>query len=313
VRNMIALTLAVLTAGGSVTACTSFKGQPEPVISTSGILDVADLYALPGAYTAYQSKNSSDRAIYRNEYIFVQMAAIDAQYDGFRSQLRVERKSLDLGFDALLLILSGAGSLAPKAASDLAVVSSGTVGFRGAVNRDVFFDRTLAAVLASMDAERFRIASAMSAKMDRADSEYPLAAAIGDLRAYQLAGTLDSAIARLERSASADADNAKKDFDRDIRYACSAKQEVVDAVAPLGALNWKIMRAAIDAEGSPTASATRLELQKLGALYGVSTEGSNEELGVGIAAALGSGFCTVDDVEAFKVRVRAALPAAKLQ
>ncbi|MGQ2930146.1 MAG: hypothetical protein ACT6Q3_06705, partial [Sphingopyxis sp.] len=65
--------------------------------------------------------------------------------------------------------------------------------------------------------------------------------------------------------------------------------------------------------GSPTAPATRLELQKLAALYGVPTEGSNQELSVGIAAALGSGFCTVDDVNAFKVRVRAALPGANLQ
>jgi hypothetical protein len=294
-----------------LSGCASFRSEPPQYFTPEQISQTAAFYALPQAYVDYQALDAERRKNYRNQFIWAHMGALDDRYYDFRGDLRTERKGVDLGFDAILLILAGAGSLAASAASELAVVTTGVVGLRGAVNRDVFYDRALAIVISSMDGERFRLATAMSEKMERDDASYPLVAAIMDLRAYEAAGTVDNAILRIERETAADTAAAEEAFAREVRYACTASAELIDATASLGQLNRKLMRAAAG-QADNAATPERLALQQLAALYGVPTEVPNEEMSVGIVSAFNAGFCTVDQVESFKRRVRAAFPGETL-
>jgi hypothetical protein len=295
---------AALLAGAALLlgSCAGLEGRPEPLVTTSELVAIARDYALPGAWKTYTGMDSPlARKLYRDELIIAHLAAADARYRDFRRDIGFEMRSSGLTFDAILLGLSGAGSLSKKAADEIAVVTTGFVGLHGAIDRNVYFDKTLPALISAMDGERFRIATAIHRKMVRDDQAYPLVAALADIAEYEDAGRLDQAVVAIGQSAAVERKAAKDEYDQAVRYACTPSAELTKATRSLGDFNRKLFLAAIkELDAGKGAVADLGKLKLLASHYGVPTTGSIEEIAVGIVGAFNRGFCTVDQVTGFK-------------
>ena len=293
-------------AAVSVTGCASFEAQPRPVISVSMTEQVLAEYQVPGILTKYGKLSGRAQRAYRDEVIAVYTQAINARYDEFLGNLSAENKGTNLGFDTLLIGLVGAAALSPTDASDIAALTSGVMGLRGSVDQNLYYERTLPALIAAMDAERYRVLASIEGHKAQDTSDYPLAAALVELQEYQQAGSLIRAISSLTRTAAADADDAKQDLQRMTRFTCSSEDAVNVAVNPIGDFTSALY---MEAEAEPDGRTTSLnKLRRTADAFGISGAGTMTvpQLEDAIDNALLGGFCTIDEINALKARLRTA-------
>ncbi|HYI48516.1 MAG TPA: hypothetical protein VEX35_08635 [Allosphingosinicella sp.] len=192
---------------GALGACASFQAHPEPVLSTVAVVNSAnfDVRAALMAFeaTSDEARGQLDRKGYRNMVIGTYMMAADMRYMQFRRRLAAESRGSSLLLDIGILGLSGGASLATEAtANALAAGAAGLTGTRAAVSRDVYFDRTVPAMIGVMDAERTRIRTLIMVNLRKPAEDYPLAIAMSDVASYEAAASLDGAIEVLTRDAS---------------------------------------------------------------------------------------------------------------
>jgi len=127
---------------------------------------------------------------------------IDGQYSAFVKQLHVQDVSTTLAFDLVALGLTNGASLASKStANALSAGASGVTGASLAFNKDVFYQKTLPAIVAQMDANRAVVYKNLRLSEQSDETVYTLADAQHDLRAYQAAGTIDEAISAISAQA----------------------------------------------------------------------------------------------------------------
>jgi hypothetical protein len=160
------------------------------------------------------------RRAYRDYLISSYSAAVESNYRRFIDQLQSSDRGSALGLDLLVLGLTGATALVGAAdVDDLATLSALATGARGTVDKNLFFDRTLPAIIAAMDADRATIRADMARKRVLPIEQYSLDEAIDDLHRLQQAGRLDRAVARITRIAEADREVQQARLDR-ITAAC---------------------------------------------------------------------------------------------
>jgi hypothetical protein len=201
-----------------LSACASFDARPQPAISEKPVLKQARDYdylkaqgdvsaairsGIPTATQLAQAK------LARDKFIGLQIQAIDYRYQQFLRHLSRQFRGSGLALDILGFGLSGAASVAGAgAARGLAASATAVTGSRAAISRDVFYERTLSALIDEMNAARDQAKVALLTGMKQPISEYPLEIALIDLRAYEGAPSLDTALQKLSRSASDDARQA---------------------------------------------------------------------------------------------------------
>ncbi|WPL55632.1 hypothetical protein SD421_09070 [Qipengyuania sp. HL-TH1] len=151
------------------------------------------------------ARGGMTRFAYRNYVVASYTSAIDKRYRTFTDQLRSGGRGSALGFGLLQLGLTGATALAKEAdVSELATITAIATGAGAVVDENVFFDRTMPAIIAAMDAERAGIKTDIARKKALSADRYSLDEAIDDLDRLQRAGRLDRALARITRAAEAD-------------------------------------------------------------------------------------------------------------
>ena len=306
-KTGVRVSFAFFLCGATLSGCATFNGQPEPVVSTATSEAVLKNYPIETVWSEYSKKDGELRRAYRNEVIYAYMQGIDARYYDFRGALGRQRKGGDLAFDGLLLGLGAAGSLWTKAADEILAGTTALVGGRGAIDRNLYFEKTLPALLATMDAERFRIATALQDKLASDTSEYPLGAALLDLQAYQLAGTLDNAASQINDAAASDRKDAKRDFDRSVRYACDPSVELISTTRKIRNAVAPIARAARAERDAGVETARQDALRQIAPFFGAS--GSVEDIMGGITLALNQDFCSVEKLKNLGAKLKQALPA----
>lgn len=162
------------------------------------------------ALLSYYKKSDNDRLgltrrDYRDYIVGTYLGATDDSYKHFIDRLSSADRGSALGMDLLLLGLSGATALAgPSAIEELATVTAITTGARASIDKRLFYDRTLPAVIAAMDAERAAIKVEIERKRGLPVEQYSLDTAIDDLRRLAEAGRLDRAFARITKVAIMD-------------------------------------------------------------------------------------------------------------
>ncbi len=156
--------------------------------------------------------SSETDAQYRDRIIMVCVKAINAQYVDFAEQLSTESTGVNLISDVAAQSLATAASLVTKAklAGELAAGSALSIGIGSSVNKNLFYEQTLPALLASMDARRSKVLTFIveSQNRDREAKVYTLARAGADLDLLQQAGSLTSAVRELTNSAVENANEA---------------------------------------------------------------------------------------------------------
>jgi hypothetical protein len=221
----ILIMLALLTGG-----CSTLNGYPDrpAKISVPGGSSKTPEAAEEEALANYHSSDTSKRwgltkGEYRDAFVRRAIAADDDSFSDFSRKLRSQRAVLNIGSDAAVIAINGVaavtGGAETKAA--LAVGSAAILGVRSSIDKEIFDQQALGALVARMKAARLAALVPISAGMAKSDKDYPLEQALIDLRAYADAGSLLSAIDAINSDAglvAAQATEQIKEITRDTTY-----------------------------------------------------------------------------------------------
>jgi hypothetical protein len=225
------LTLIFVVA---LSACSSLRGAPEPIIGLSDNLQMVKSEKMDKAIEHFNSNNDSDRhgmskRAYRDMVITIYLNGVDAQYQQFRTEIASESRGAGFGVDLAILGLTGGASFAgQEVANRLSAVASAFAGAKGSLDKHFYFEKTLPALLAAMDASRTRVRTTIVENMRKDEGAYPLTSAFADINSYQMAATLDHAIEQITSAAASDRQNAIVALDTAIK-ACDGAEDMLDA------------------------------------------------------------------------------------
>jgi hypothetical protein len=144
-----------------------------------------------------------DRPRYRDYVIDLYLGDTENRYRRFKQQLNGADRGSALAGDLVLLGLTGATALAgTSSAEDLATVTAIAAGTRAVVDKRLFFDRTMPAVIAAMDARRATIKAEIAARRRLPEDQYTLGEAIADIVRLADAGDINVAIEQITTAES---------------------------------------------------------------------------------------------------------------
>lgn len=140
---------------------------------------------------------------YRDTVVYRRIEVIDIHYYDFESKLTGSYNGLDAGADLTGLILSGFGATTGNAATKaaLAAASAGVIGAKATVNTDIFYQKTLPALVSEMRAGRQAALATIKTGLTLPVTQYSIDQALDDINSYYIAGTLPSAVAQVTAQA----------------------------------------------------------------------------------------------------------------
>lgn len=144
--------------------------------------------------------------ISRNSCVTLKMAEIDAKYHDYVHNWKNGDVWLNLFGDLTVLGLNTAGATIPVAQTTKLLASAATAigGAKTVYNQDVLKAQTWQVLQKQMDTDRASVSETILARLAKCDGElYPFGLIISDLESYAQAGTIDSALASLVKSADA--------------------------------------------------------------------------------------------------------------
>jgi len=198
---MWVLMLAPLGLAG----CAAINGMQEP-LTANDAATIQVVCPTPAQRATFDGMaDGVAKRNYRDGVIGDCVKMIDGKYADFKMRLHKDAAISNLSTDLLALGLGGAASLTTGAtANQFAEGATVVTGARTAINKDVFYEQTLPAVEAAMDANRSKTLASIinSEKSDPDGKTYTLAAAGIDLDSYEQAGNIYTAIAGLTQTAS---------------------------------------------------------------------------------------------------------------
>jgi len=232
-------TICVSAAALPLAACASFEGAPRPVLDLQKVTAIDPGYYPATALVTIQTE--PDKMAYRNRVMTVYMSAMDARYAAFRTGLSKQLRGTNFGLEIATLGLGGLGAIWAKAAQEINAGTTFLTGSKGAFNKEVYFQQTLPALMAAMDANHLKVGADLIEKQSKSIGEYPLEAAFADLSRYELSASVDSAVQQLTKEAALNADAAERRFSR-VTVSCGPTAEA-------GTLRGKISDKAYDVAG----------------------------------------------------------------
>jgi hypothetical protein len=140
--------------------------------------------------------------------------AIDLYFGQFQQDLFREGVGSGIATDWITLALAGAGAVAGNAGTKaaLAAAAAGIIGAKAAFDKNVFFDKTMPALLAQMVALRKTVLVRIQAGLSQGIDRYPLTQALIDLEDYYNAGTIPGALTGIVEGAGATAKQADEEM-----------------------------------------------------------------------------------------------------
>ncbi len=205
-----ALALASLVAMTILSTCASIRGFPDDPA------DRPDLspYFGPASERAYDEARTDDqRRAARDEIVRHRLYGYDLTYSDFKRRLATDSNLISAGGGLVALTLGGLAATTGSAAtaSALAAAGAGVVGAQGVVSRELYFQKTLPALLAQMDASRDQIIVAILIGLSQPVTIYSLVNVNVDLEKLKDAGNIEGAINTINQqtaTAKATAQNA---------------------------------------------------------------------------------------------------------
>lgn len=161
--------------------------------------------------TKYNAQNldklQSDKnltATARNNVINDLLILSDYSYGQFIEKLFVVNSSSNVFFDVLAISLSAAGALASDAglAKIFSGSSAGIQGIQSSTNERFFADKTMEAIIYSMDKERAIVRKQIFDGMQLSIDDYRLSDGVRDAQRYNEAGSFVVGLTRLSQTAA---------------------------------------------------------------------------------------------------------------
>ena len=211
-RHVIVALLAV-TSASILASCAPVVGYPNDPENTDQTLVLLQPYFNGAAEADYlKETDANKRAVARNQIILARMRAYDIEFADFERRLYGDGNVVGLGGDLVGLVLTGliatTGNTATKSA--LGAASAGVIGASAAINKDLYYQKTIPALLAQMEADRLKALEPITKGMTQPDANYPLMQAYIDLDAYKIAGSIPAAINAVNQSAGNAKDAAQQ-------------------------------------------------------------------------------------------------------
>ena len=176
-----------------------FPERPEPIKEKLESLQAA--YFLPGSdvLAEYNGKAASDKQPYRDNVVHGRLLAIDMQYGLFKQAIYEEGVTTNLTIDTLGVVVGVAGAVVTGSDGSrvLSALSGGISGTGTAINKNLYYERTLPALLTLMDAKREEIRAEILTGLVLDHAAYPLGRALTDLERYVQAGSIPGAISEV--------------------------------------------------------------------------------------------------------------------
>ena len=191
-KRMLAMAMAGLLAGCSTIR---YGGAPEPSFDVDKDLkQLAEKFEPTASISDFYTKNTKEA---RDEFITGRITMMNIRYIQFIRNLTSEKQLLDTAVAMLTLglNLAGASFAAASTKTVLAAISAGVVGSKEAIDKNYFFDKTIPALVAQMNAERKKaLYPLLFGLKQKTLDDYSFAQAVTDLNDYYLAGTFTGAI-----------------------------------------------------------------------------------------------------------------------
>ncbi len=202
---------AVVLIVGLTTACSAVQGYPaDPQNNPTTISELRQEYftktsRLETEYVAARNDPDLRRAI-RNEIVFGRMEVYEIYFAQFLRSLHQDASVLNVGAGILGVALGGLGAVVADTTTKSAIsaAAGGIVGAQGIINKDLYYQQTIAALIAQMEANREQAKAAIYTNLKQSDSAYPLRRAYVDLELLAKAGSLPAAISALTQKANTD-------------------------------------------------------------------------------------------------------------
>jgi len=190
-------------------ACAPIRGYPNDPENTDATLDRLQPYfdgTKEAEYFALAT-TADTRALKRNEIVFARLRGYDIAFADFERRLYGDANAVTLGSDLVGLVLAGLTATTGNAAtkSALGAASAGVIGAKSAIDKDLYYQKTIPALLAQMEADRLNALLPITKGLKLPDADYPLMQAYIDLDVYKNAGSIPAAINAVNK----DAGNAK--------------------------------------------------------------------------------------------------------
>lgn len=203
----------------ALTACDSFRGAQQPIDAPSTMVASAQRFSPDEAIVAFYASDDAARKTltrrqYRDQVVTLRLLAIDARYQAFVQELRGARAGVGLGADLITLVLGGLGTFVAgdTTKSVLAAGTAVVAGSRASFDKNLFYDQTLPAIVAQMDAERNKQLLVIRTGLSKAEDAYSLPDALFDLSQLERLGSIETAIKRITESATAQAKKTSDDL-----------------------------------------------------------------------------------------------------
>jgi hypothetical protein len=210
-----ALVISISILGG----CSAFSGYPTDFQNTDAVIAADEPYLSAEVRTIEDNpsdaaRNGLTQQQYRDAVVYRRLEVIDINYYDFESKLTTAYNLLDVGADLTALILNGLGATTGVATTKaaLAAASAGVIGAKGAINTDIFYQKTLPALITQMRANRQTVLVTIKTGLQSAVAKYSLDAALMDVSNYYVAGTLPSAVAQVTAQAGTSLQKANADL-----------------------------------------------------------------------------------------------------
>jgi hypothetical protein len=206
IKIIILATVVSLLAG---CATMRYAGAPEPTSNLNTDIDELSRHFEGSNSITNYYKNESEKA--RNEFIVGRLTLMNLRYLKFIRNLTSERQLLDSATAITAMGLGLAGSMVPLALTTkiLAAVSAGVAGTKEVIDKNYYFEKTIPALVAQMNAERQKALTPILEGMQKDIQQYPLGKAVVDLNNYYIAGTFAGAIQSIQADASLTEQKAK--------------------------------------------------------------------------------------------------------
>ena len=203
-RQMDSLCLIFCICSLLVAGCAPIRGYPNDPENTDATLARLAPYFDGTKELQYLATPPAARTPIRDEIVYARMRGYDITFDDFERKLYGGANAVTLGSDLLGLALAGltatTGTAATKSA--LGAASAGILGANTAITKDLYYEKTVPALLAQMEANRLLAKAPILAGLKLPDADYPLMAAYSDLETYKNAGSIPGAINAINRDAA---------------------------------------------------------------------------------------------------------------
>jgi len=226
--------LAIAVLAGLLAGCAPLTGYPKDPEDTDATLTRLAPYFDGAAEAQYLAlADPTLRAQKRNDIILARIHAYDIEFADFERRLYGDGNATTLGGDLVGLVLAGLTATTGNAAtkSALGAASAGVIGASSAINKDLYYQKTIPALLAQMEADRLKAELPITTGLKLLDADYPLAQAYIDLDAYKTAGSIPAAINAVNQSAG----NAKDQAQANIAFQRTSAQAQLVSLASVQA------------------------------------------------------------------------------